>query len=44
MVEADAKMVQEIVDIASIHTCEQLGIEYPTVRTRPISQDGGAGT
>ena len=22
---------------------EQLGIEYPTVRTRPISQDGGAG-
>ena len=23
---------------------EQLGIEYPTVRTRPISQDGGAGS
>ena len=23
---------------------EQLGIEYPTVRTRPISQDEGAGT
>jgi len=23
---------------------EQLGIEYPTVRTRPVSQDGGAGS
>ena len=23
---------------------EQVGIEYPTVRTRPISQDGGAGS